>query len=170
VDAPRPARLSDAEAARRLRAAGLRATPIRLAVLAALRRLGGHRSANEVLGALGRRGGASRMSVYNAIAALERAALVVRADAGPGRALFEPAGAWHHHFVCARCGGVFDVPCLRRRKPCLAAPPAVGRAEEAQVIFRGVCRACERRAERQAGRRGRKGASAPRRRVPKREE
>jgi Fur family ferric uptake transcriptional regulator len=85
------------------------------------------------------------MTVYNALADLQRAGVVLPADAGPGRALFETRRDWHHHFVCRRCGAVTDVPCAEGAKPCLDLPSSVGRADEAQVIFRGVCRACLRR-------------------------
>ncbi len=129
----------------RLRKAGLRVTRPRLAVHRALVRMGGHRSVDEIAAELARRGGAlPRMSVYNAAAALVAAGVAMQADAGPGRALYEANAAWHHHFVCRRCGRIFDVPCVRGRKPCLELPSNVGRADEAQVIFRGTCRACAR--------------------------
>ena len=140
MDAPRAAVLSD-EA--KLRAAGLRVTRPRLAVYRSLRATGGHRSADEVARELRRRKEPfPRMSVYNALSALHQAGLVLRADAGAGRALYEANAGWHHHFVCRRCGRIFDVPCVKGRKPCLEMPSKVGRADEAQVIFRGVCAGC----------------------------
>ncbi len=143
MDAPRPERLTDAALADALRRGGLRLTRPRRAVHAALRDLGGHRSADEVHAALAAAGTrVSRMTVYNALSDLLRAGVVQRADAGPGRALFEAGGAWHHHLLCRTCGGIEDVPCVRGRRPCLSLPAAFGRAEEAQVIFRGVCRRC----------------------------
>lgn len=47
--------------------------------------------------------------------------LVMLADAGPGRALYEVATEWHHHFVCRRCQRVIDVPCEAGSRPCLEA-------------------------------------------------
>jgi len=142
VDAPGAARLNPPEADR-LRRAGLRVTRPRLAVYRALRELGGHRSADEVADHLS--GGAERLprtSVYNSLDVLREAGLVMVADVGPGRALYEAADAWHHHFVCRRCGSVFDVPCVRGTKPCLEAELAGAVIDEAQVIFRGLCPAC----------------------------
>jgi Fur family ferric uptake transcriptional regulator len=108
--------------------------------------MGGHRSADEIAAQLERQDEPlPRMSVYNAVAALLGAGLLMRADAGPGRTLYEAGEAWHHHFVCRRCRRVFDVPCVRGRKPCLSMPSRVGRPDEAQVIFRGVCARCARR-------------------------
>lgn len=146
MDAARAPGVTEGGVAARLRAAGLRVTRPRLAVHEALRRLGGHRSADEIAAELRRRGEAlPRMSVYNAAADLASAGLLMRADAGPGRTLYEVNAGWHHHFVCRSCRSVFDVPCLKGRKPCLEMPSRVGRADEAQVIFRGVCRGCARR-------------------------
>jgi Fur family ferric uptake transcriptional regulator len=146
VDAAGPASLSEGEVADRLRRAGFRITRPRLVLYRRLRDLGGHRSADDLTADLRRTGETvSRMSVYNVLATLQEAGLVMRADAGPGRALYEAGDAWHHHFVCRRCGRVFDVPCARGRKPCLRLPERLGRADEAQVVFRGVCRGCARR-------------------------
>lgn len=143
MDAPRPGPLTGEGLAGALRRAGLRLTRPRREVYGALRDLGGHRSADEVAAALRARGaGVSRMTVYNALGDLLGAGVVLRADAGPGRSLFEARRDRHHHFVCRRCGAVIDVPCVRGRRPCLELPAPVGEADEAQVIFRGVCRAC----------------------------
>jgi len=130
-----------------LRGADLRSTRPRRLVLGALREVGGHRSVDEIVRLVGA-GGASlpRMTVYNVVADLTRAGLLMCADAGPGRALYEAADAWHHHFVCRVCGDVYDVPCIEGRKPCLEPPDSVpGTVDEAQVIFRGVCHSCASR-------------------------
>lgn len=142
---PRAPVLTDVEIRTQLRAAGLRVTRPRLTVYQTLCRMGGHRSADDITAELRRhKETLPRTSVFNAVAALHQAGLLMRADAGPGRTLYEANLTWHHHFVCRRCAKVFDVPCLKGRKPCLQMPSRVGRADEAQVIFRGVCRACAR--------------------------
>lgn len=145
MDAPGAAGLSGGAAAE-LRQAGLRATAARVAVYEALRRLGGHRSADEIVERLRTDGQVhARASVYNALTSLTRAGLVLAADAGPGRALYEAAAGWHHHFVCRRCGQVTDVACLVGAKPCLSASLPGAEVDEAQVIFRGLCPSCARR-------------------------
>jgi Fe2+ or Zn2+ uptake regulation protein len=114
----------------RLRAAGLRATRPRLAVYTALESLGGHRSADEVYDHVVSAGESlSRGSVYNALAALTAAGLVLTADAGPGRALDETAGAWHHHALCRVCNEVSDIGCAVGSKPCLSPGGDWGRIE-----------------------------------------
>jgi Fe2+ or Zn2+ uptake regulation protein len=135
---------STEDTAERLRAAGLRVTRPRLAVAEALRAMGGHRTADEVHAYLAARATAlPRTSVYNALVALsDLSGTVLRADVGPGAAVYEFADTWHHHFVCRRCGRVTDVSCLVGAKPCLTAGQDVGRVDEAQVIFRGTCRDC----------------------------
>ena len=112
-------------------------------VAEALRSMDGHRTADEVHAYLGQHGAAlPRTSVYNALTTLADLGVVLRADVGPGAAVYEFAQAWHHHFVCRRCGQVSDVSCVVGTKPCLTAGDEVGDVDEAQVIFRGVCRTC----------------------------
>lgn len=149
MDAAGAARLSvdtlDAQAAGALRAAGLRVTRPRLAVHRALARLDGHRTADEVAAAVVRAGDVlPRTSVYNALEALRTAGLVMQAAAGGGAALYEAATTWHHHFVCRACGQVADVPCAIGTKPCLHPELAGTRIDEAEVIYRGLCRNCLR--------------------------
>ena len=130
----------------RLRDAGLRATRPRILVYQMLSEIGGHRSVDELVAALGDRGeNLPRMSVYNVVADLESAGLAMCADAGPGRALYEVNDVWHHHFVCRVCKTITDVPCWTGNKPCLEPPaPLPGTIDEAQVIFRGICEECEK--------------------------
>lgn len=129
----------------RLHAAGLRVTKPRLAVIAALRDLGGHRTADEVHARL-RAGNTAlpRTSVYNSLVTLADLGVLMRADVGPGAVVYEVAESWHHHFVCRRCGAVTDVPCVVGDSPCLSPSAEVGQVDEAQVIFRGVCPDCLR--------------------------
>jgi len=127
----------------RLRAAGLRVTRGRVAVIEALARDGGHRTADEIARSVEAAGTAiPRASLYHALAALARGGVVLVADAGPGTARYEVAGAWHHHLVCRSCGAVVDVPCVRGERPCLEPELPGVVADEAQVIFRGLCPSC----------------------------
>lgn len=143
MDAARAAELSEEELARRLQAAGLRATRPRLLVLRLLSQRRGHCSADELLAELRNRGAAlPRASVYGVIAALLARGLLMLADAGPGRALYELSERWHHHFVCRLCGAVQDVTCVVGERPCLNPDHVDGEVDEAQVIFRGTCRLC----------------------------
>jgi Fe2+ or Zn2+ uptake regulation protein len=127
----------------RLRQVGLKATRPRLLVFNLLQELGGHRSIDELIRELKRRGTPlPRASVYNVIATLVSQGLVMLADAGPGPALYEVSITWHHHFVCIECGTVVDIPCVKREKPCLLPDWVPGIVEETQIIFRGRCTQC----------------------------
>jgi Fe2+ or Zn2+ uptake regulation protein len=127
----------------RLQGAGLRATRPRIVVADALRRMGGHRTADEVHARLARDDVAlPRTSVYNALTVLADIGVALRADVGPGAVVYEIADSWHHHFVCRRCGGIADVPCAVGESPCLSPGDGFGQVDEAQVIFRGVCVRC----------------------------
>ena len=129
--------------ASRLQEAGHRVTRPRLAVVDALRELGGHRTADEVHAHLIRQDTAlPRTSVYNSLVLLADLGVLMRADIGPGAVVYEVADTWHHHFVCRTCGSVLDVPCALGTSPCLSPGEDVGEVDEAQVIFRGICRDC----------------------------
>jgi Fur family ferric uptake transcriptional regulator len=126
-----------------IRGTGLRATKPRILVYGLLRDAGGHRTADEVAGMVadsGRR--LPRASIYNVLEDLSRVDLVMRADRGPGSAIYEVADTWHHHFVCRECGRVTDVPCAIGSKPCLDADVPGAVIDEAQIIFRGICASC----------------------------
>lgn len=128
----------------RLRSAGLRVTQPRRLVYDLLREVGGHLSVGDVARALAERHQAlPRVTVHNVLTDLQAAGLVMTADAGPGRTLYEVADTWHHHYVCRECRRVIDVPCVVGLKPCLEPPVDLpGTIDEAQVIFRGVCFDC----------------------------
>lgn len=138
---------ADMSIERRLREAGLRATRPRILVYRTLSEIGGHLSVDQVVAALRDRGeDIPRMSVYNVVADLEATGLVMCADTGPGRALYEVSNVWHHHFVCRVCKTVTDVPCWYGEKLCLEPPSSLpGTIDETQVIFRGVCEECATR-------------------------
>lgn len=127
----------------RLREKNLKVTRPRLLVLGVLQTLSGHYSADELVQILQEQGTPlPRASVYNALDVLLKQELVMLADAGPGRTLYEEGKPWHHHFVCIDCGTVIDILCLKGEKPCLTPTQLPGTVEEAQIIFRGHCEAC----------------------------
>jgi Fe2+ or Zn2+ uptake regulation protein len=144
MDASEPAqRLNDQAASKSLRAAGLKVTRPRLLVLNGLKEFGGHLSADELVAALKAQGTPlTRASVYNALAALLAHGLLMLTDVGPGKALYELAEQWHHHFVCRGCGAIQDVACVIGERPCLTPESVAGEVDEAQVIFRGRCDHC----------------------------
>ena len=132
----------------RIRGAGLKLTPQRLAVLDYLQRAEGHPTAEQIGAELNRRlPRAARATVYNALRALRDAGLVseVRLDGATAR--YDTNLAPHHHFICRRCGRIDDVSA-----EAAAPPPAVdvgeGYAVECyEILLRGLCAGCARRAK-----------------------
>jgi len=132
----------DAPAA--IRAAGLRVTESRRAVLEALHS-GAHASADEVFARVQPLlPGTSVQSVYNALGDFAAAGLVRRIEPAGHPMLFElRRDDNHHHMVCTVCGAVKDVPCTIGHAPCLTPSESHGfTVATAEVTFWGVCPEC----------------------------
>jgi Fur family transcriptional regulator, stress-responsive regulator len=127
-----------------LRAAGLRVTMPRQAVLAWLTGHP-HATAEEIgAGVRARTGVVSVQALYDVLAACTAAGLVRRIEPAGHSARFERrAGDNHHHMVCRRCGHTEDVDCAAGERPCLTPADEQGFAvDEAEVIFWGLCPGC----------------------------
>lgn len=128
-----------------IRAAGLRCTAQRIAVLDVLRAERRHLRVDEVSARANQRLGlVSVKAVYDALAALVGAGLARRIAPAGGAALFEArSGDNHHHLVCRRCGTAVDVDCVVGAAPCLEAADDQGYAlDEAEITFWGLCPDC----------------------------
>jgi Fur family ferric uptake transcriptional regulator len=142
--------MTDADATEALRAAGLRVTSQRLAVLHVLAD-GGHLGVDEIADRVRTRlGGVSTQAVYDVLAALSVAGLARRIEPAGSPALFEArAGDNHHHIVCRECGATTDVDCAVGARPCLDPSQTHGFVlDEAEVTFWGLCPECQRLRER----------------------
>ncbi len=138
-------RVADTAHEPRLRAAGLRVTAPRLAVLVALAGIDGHPDASAIAqAARARLGTLSTQAVYNVIQTLVNAGLVRRIEPAGRPGLYElRAGDNHHHLICRGCGAIVDVDCATGDTPCLTAADDAGYAiDEAEVIYWGRCPAC----------------------------
>jgi Fe2+ or Zn2+ uptake regulation protein len=131
-----------------LRAADLRVTRPRLAVLEAVH---AHPHADtETLFSAVRSGlpEVSRQAVYDVLAALTTAGLVRRIQPSGSVARYESrVGDNHHHVVCRNCGIIADVDCAVGETPCLTPSDPDGTLDgfvldEAEVIFWGLCPDC----------------------------
>src|SRR5262245_39863706 len=142
-----------------VRAAGLKLTPQRIAIVRELAQDESHPTAQELFDRL--RPSLPTMSfatVYNTMAALSAAGLCRALSLSPGSGRFDPNMQPHHHVVCDACGSVRDIaPTSRdaavpsghlrsfgstRRLISRAAPGFEVRSVE--QIFRGLCGACGR--------------------------
>lgn len=164
-DPPRPTRraLVGADSwAERLRAAGLRPTGPRLAILAFLESDQAHPSAQHIFAALRPAYPSLSLStVYETLDAFLEAG-ICRSVAGEGALLRVDGTTYpHDHAVCRECGHIFDVPAARRPR---TEPPAIlpgGLAVTGmRVEFEVVCGECAREAA--AGARQRVKAGTPR--------
>ena len=127
-----------------LRAAALRVTRPRAAVLAAVRE--NPHADTETLIRIVRQGlsEVSHQAVYDGLRVLTAAGLVRRIEPSGSVARYEArVGDNHHHVVCRTCGSIADVDCAHGQAPCLTASFNHGYTiDEAAVIYWGICPAC----------------------------
>ena len=127
-----------------LRAAALRVTRPRVALLEAVRD-NPHADTESLIGAVrSELPGVSHQAVYDSLRALTSAGLVRRIQPSGSVARYETrVGDNHHHVVCRSCGAIADVDCATGETPCLSASPSKGfTIDEAEVIFWGTCPEC----------------------------
>jgi Fur family ferric uptake transcriptional regulator len=131
-----------------IRAAGLKVTQPRLAVLEVLQQ-NPHSSAEEIFERMQEvLPGSSTQAVYGILGAFTGAGLARRIDPPGSPALFEcRVGDNHHHLVCVRCGAIEDVDCVIGEAPCLSPSDDSGFViYSAEVTFNGLCGQCQNRA------------------------
>ena len=134
----------------RLRAAGLRVTRPRVAVLGVLTGAQAgqrHLAVSEIAaGARERLGEVSTQAVYDVLEVLVGAGLVRRVETAGSPARYEArVGDNHHHLVCRSCGHTVDVDCVVGEAACLQPSQAHGFVvDEAEVVFWGLCPTCAR--------------------------
>src|SRR3954451_9842223 len=127
-----------------LRAASLRVTRPRLAVLAAVYEHP-HADTHSLIDAVREDlGDVSQQAVYDVLGALTDAGLVRRIHPPGSVARYESrVGDNHHHVVCRSCGVIADFDCAVGSSPCLTASYDHGFAiDEAEVIYWGLCSDC----------------------------
>ena len=127
-----------------LRAASVRVTRPRLAVLSAVHARP-HTDTESVLAAVrAELGAVSSQAVYDVLRALTDAGLLRRIQPAGSVARYEArVGDNHHHVVCRSCGAIADVDCAVDATPCLTASDDAGfRIDEAEVVYWGQCPAC----------------------------
>ncbi len=138
----------DPDYANALKAAALRVTRPRMAVMRAVEE---HPHADTDLLIAATREllpEVSRQTVYDALNALTATGLVRRIQPAGSVARYETrVGDNHHHVVCRSCGAINDVDCAVGEAPCLTASDDDGSLagfdiDEAEVIYWGLCPDC----------------------------
>ena len=133
-----------AELERVLRAAGLRVTRPRLAVLDAVH-AHPHVDTEALIGAArARLGAVSHQAVYDVLRVLTDRGVVRRIQPHDSVARYEArVGDDHHHLVCRSCGTICDVDGAAPEAPCLTPPGHEGfLVDSAEVFYWGRCRSC----------------------------
>jgi len=125
-----------------LRGHDLKVTPQRLLVYSILVNSPHHLSVDEVYSEVLRTlPTVSRATVYATLECFKNHNLVKDLRIDPERSYFETRTDWHHHFLCRKCGYVFDVEvkqCMPMKK-CMVEEHLV---EDFQGYFYGVCKKC----------------------------
>ena len=137
--------LTDDDCATQLRAARLRVTRPRVAVMRAVH-AHPHADTDTVLGSTrAELAGVSQQTVYDVLAALTSAGLIRRIQPSGHVARYESRiGDNHHHVVCRSCGAIGDVDCAVGAAPCLTASNDHGFViDEAEVVYWGLCPDCK---------------------------
>jgi Fur family ferric uptake transcriptional regulator len=142
---------ADAGLAERLRSRGLRLTPQRARVLAAVQAL--EHATPEAIGArlreeAGPDGVAPDTStVYRNLELLERLGLVWHTHLGKGAPIYHAAEHPHLHVVCASCGAVESAPSGLLDTAAERLATELGfTVDVGHVALSGTCRACRERA------------------------
>jgi Fur family ferric uptake transcriptional regulator len=94
-----------------LRQKGLRMTPQRMMIVAAIENSTNHISAEEIYAQVTEKYPNVNIStVYRTLDTLEELKLVTKTDLGDGRVRYHPADkGHHHHLVCRECGAIIDL-------------------------------------------------------------
>jgi Fur family ferric uptake transcriptional regulator len=139
-----PAVPTSSDIERMLRAADLRVTRPRVAVLTAVHQHP-HADTDSIISYVrADHGEVSHQAVYDVLRALTSAGLVRRIEPAGSVARYEArVGDNHHHAVCRSCGTIADVDCAVGDTPCLTASDDRGfKIEEAEVVYWGLCPDC----------------------------
>ena len=134
----------------RLRAAGLRLTPQRLAIYSALAQTKRHPSAQDLHEQLqGRLPSLSPATVYNTLQVLVEHGLVHEiGDAGDGVAHYDADLEPHLNLICTRCHRIddFELEAIADAERTVAAESGY-QVQGARLVYYGICPACQAEAE-----------------------
>ena len=133
------------ESADRLKQSNIRITPQRLGVYRILKQEAGHLTAEQIHEKIKKKfPGVSLATVYAILELFKEKKLVQEIRIKIDKSCFEIRVDGHHHFLCKKCGRIFDVD--------IASCPALEKKgvdghliEEHQGYFYGICRMCKKR-------------------------
>ena len=127
----------------KLASSGLRLTPQRAKVYSVLVQERDHPTAEQVfIRAKQVMPEISLATVYNCLEALVRCGVVREVTVDRGATRFCPNMEDHGHFICSKCGQVFDVA-ASRGQPRFQIPPGF-KLLSSEISLRGYCPTCAR--------------------------
>jgi Fur family transcriptional regulator, peroxide stress response regulator len=136
------AMMCTSEATDRLRAAGMRLTPQRRAVIEALCGDTSHPMAEDVAASVESMvPGVSLSTVYKTLHEFAAVGLVKELDV-PGAMRFDPDTAPHAHLVCDSCGSVVDVELPDGVVASLLAAAPDATIDRVEISLHGSCSSC----------------------------
>ncbi|MGO2069460.1 Fur family transcriptional regulator [Glutamicibacter arilaitensis] len=128
-----------------LKAASMRVTQPRVAVLAAVA-AHPHADTETIISAVhGDHPHVSHQAVYDSLKLFTKLGVIRQIQPQGHIARYETrVGDNHHHVVCRQCGNLADVDCAVGEAPCLHASDHFGFIiDEAEVIYWGICPQCQ---------------------------
>lgn len=136
---------SPAELTSAFRAAGLKITPQRSLMFELLHGNTSHPSADAIYDEARRvMPNISLRTVYQTLNDLVSMGEIDQIDLGTGAARFDPKTEGHHHFICDECDSIHDVQV--DTAAAIAVDDSAHRVRTAEVVFRGMCASCARKA------------------------
>ena len=130
-----------------LKAASMRVTQPRVAVLAAVA-AHPHADTETIISAVhGDHPHVSHQAVYDSLKLFTKLGVIRQIQPQGHIARYETrVGDNHHHVVCRACGEIADVDCAVGAAPCLTASNTQGFVvDEAEVTYWGLCPGCSAR-------------------------
>jgi Fe2+ or Zn2+ uptake regulation protein len=121
----------------------MRVTPQRVVLHRALRELGRHVTADELLDAVSDRlPNVSLPTIYATLELFEQLGMVRRVQRA-GTSLFDPRTDVHHHLICTVCGSVEDLDAALDTSELERAADSRGFGRErVEAVVHGRCAAC----------------------------
>lgn len=131
---------------------GIKPSMQRLAVMGYLMHHHTHPTADKIYSALHpEMPTLSKTTVYNTLKLLVEQGAANQVNIDDRTACFDVVTVPHAHFLCNRCGKIFDVPLQTTDLRAVVALPKGFSADQSALYFRGICKHCaEKEAQRLA--------------------
>ncbi len=86
----------------------------------------------------------SKATLYRNLSQLADAGIIKKIDGLEPSAHFDHNTHLHYHFICTKCGKVFDISCNVANDVVAKAEAETGfKVTEHELVFRGLCKDCQ---------------------------